>query len=184
MKRLAILAILFWVAGPLPANADTSPDKPFSLALVGGARTFSGGVYDSINPAFNLELGFETTWSLMVFVQAGYVSASGELSYTREPTTLVMVPLEAGIRYLVDAGRIAPYFGGGIGFYIMQEDNNIGTVSGSGLGFFGEGGMRINLATAFFLDVRAKYTALSIRIQDTSFNLGGFSLLVGIGFLF
>jgi opacity protein-like surface antigen len=120
----------------------------------------------------------------MPFIHAGYITASGNLSYTQEPTTLNVIPLEAGIRYLVLAGNVTPYFGGGAGFYHVQEDNRIGNVSKSAVGFFGEAGLRFNLATAFFFDLRAKYTALSLRIANESKNLGGFIALAGVGFSF
>jgi len=185
MKQLSLLLIFLLAATAV--QAAPAAGKSFSVTLGAGVRTLSGDeedVYDSFNLVFSLDLAYRLGKSFEICLHSDYLSAEGELSITQDPTTLTVLPVEAGVRYLLGGGTVIPYIGAGAGFYSVKEDNVIGTVNETSLGFFAEGGVRFAFAAAVFADLKAKYTALSITPENNSINLGGFSLSGGIGFSF
>jgi hypothetical protein len=186
MKKAVILLIIMlgMMLGQVQA---TTPGKPaFSLAIGAGVRNFSGdeeGVHSTFNLAFSLDVAYRFGRSIAVFVHTDYVSSKGELSLTKEETTLTIIPVEAGARYLFKGKNFIPYIGAGIGLYSIKEENPIGTVEENGFGFFAELGTKIYMQY-FFFDIKAKYLFLSITPVDESKNLGGFYLLAGVGYSF
>jgi hypothetical protein len=185
MKKAAILLII--MLGILLGQIQATTGKPaFSVAIGAGARYFSGdeeGVHNTFNLAFSLDIAYRFGKSIEVFVHTDYVSATGELSLTKEETTLTIIPAEAGGRFLFKGKNFVPYFGAGLGLYLIKEENPIGTVEENGFGFFAEAGARIYI-NIFFFDIKAKYLFLSITPVDESKNLGGFYILGGFGFSF
>lgn len=195
MKKIAFLLIVLMgisllQAAPVVVQKKAKApkfDSTFSLTLGVGARHFMGDeedVYWLVNPAASLELAFRFRKNLEVFVHGEFIYAKGELTVTEEETTMFIIPAEAGARFLFGNHPFLGVLGAGLGYYFVNEDNPIGTVNESGIGFFAEGGMRYFFGKKLFLDLKLRYVFLSIRPEDTSVDLGGPSLVVGIGFVF
>jgi hypothetical protein len=195
MKRIAFLLIFLMgisliQAAPTVVKKKTKAlkfDSTFSVALGAGARNFLGDeedVYGFANLLFFLDAGFRFNKNFEVFVHGEYLQAKGELTITKEETTLRIIPAEAGGRFLFGNHPFLGYLGAGLGVYFINEENPIGTVSKSGIGIFAEGGFRYFFVKNLFFDLKLKYVSLSIRPEDTSVNLGGISLLGGFGYVF
>lgn len=194
MNKTSFLLILMLAIGLIQLDAQshrtqTTPSKShsFSVTLGGGARYFTGDdedVYDFINLVLALDVAYKFNPSLEVFLHGEYLMASGELTITKEETTMTIIPAEAGARYLFGNKRFKFYLGAGLGYYFINEENPIGTVNESAIGFLGEAGVKTYFSNRLFLDVKLKYVSLSVRPDSTSVNLGGISLLAGVGFAF
>jgi hypothetical protein len=195
MKKIAFLMIFLWGICLIQANTPTAKkqtsrakfESTFSVALGAGARNFMGDeddVYGFANLVFSLDVGFRFKKSFEVFLHGEYLLAKGELTITREETTLTIIPVEAGGRFLFGEKKFLGYLGAGLGFYLINEENPIGTVNQGNIGFFAEGGIRFSFIESIFADLKLKYVALSVRPEDTTVNLGGICILAGIGYTF
>jgi hypothetical protein len=72
----------------------------------------------------------------------------------------------------------------GTGYYLYREENVIGTVDEAKIGFFSEGGLRFHFTKGFFIDLKGKYIFLKVTGAEGQVDLGGFSLMGGIGISF
>jgi hypothetical protein len=194
MKKTTFLLILVLALGFIqldaqraPAEATKTADYSFSVTLGGGVRMFTGDeddVYDFVNPVFALDVAYKFNKSLEIFLHGEYLMATGELTITKEETTMNIIPAELGARYLFGSKSLNIYLGAGLGYYFITEENPIGTVNESNIGFLVEAGIRPFFTQNIFLDVKLKFVSLSVKPEDKSVSLGGLSLLVGLGFAF
>ncbi len=187
MKKLTFLLILLLGIGLVQAKPTSANYNMFSVALGAGVRNFSGDtddVYNLVNLSFCLDIGFRFTRSFEVFLHTDFLTAKGNLTITDEETTITIIPIEAGGRFLMSNSNFCPYLGAGLGFYLINEENPIGTIDESNLGFFAEAGLKYFFGKRIFIDVKLKYVMLSIRPENTSINLGGPTALVAFGFSF
>jgi outer membrane protein W len=169
----------------------------FSVVLGGGIRNVKGittadgknlfeEVYGKNNLAYSLDLGYNVAKYVQVFLHGEYFSSKGELTYTKEETTLTIIPAELGCRFMYSFARdmFCPYIGLGGGFYSIKEENIISPYSETKAGFFGEAGFAFYFVKYCFLDLKAKYVFLKIDGADGKVDLGGLALMGGIGFSF
>ena len=187
MKKVTFLLILLLGIGLVQAKPTSANHNNFSIALGAGVRNFSGDtddVYNLVNLTFCLDIGFRFARSFEVFLHTDFLTAKGNLTITDEETTITIIPIEAGGRFLMGKSNLCPYLGAGLGFYLINEENPIGTIDESSLGFFAEAGLKYFFGKSFFIDAKLKYVMLSIRPEDSTINLGGPTVLVAFGFSF
>jgi hypothetical protein len=115
---------------------------------------------------------------------AGYQSTTGELTFSGEETSLRIIPVDLGLRFRIPIKRFVPYIGGAAGIYIYREENPIGKLNDTALGFVGEAGFLLQVTSKFDLDFRFKYDHFQAKPTDLEANLGGIHALVGIRYLF
>lgn len=166
---------------------NTQSDKKFSFEVGAGIRSISEDlykdVYDSSGTVISFDFGYRVAKQIEVFAHTDYFKKDGKLTLTKEDTTLKLIPIEFGARYLFKVGKngkIVPYLGLGGGFYSIKETNVIGDFSESKAGFLFEGGIKFYIVKSFFIDVKLKDVIL--KYEDT--KLGGSLLLGGIGISF
>jgi hypothetical protein len=133
MKRIAFLLIFLMgisliQAAPTVVKKKTKAlkfDSTFSVALGAGARNFLGDeedVYGFANLLFFLDAGFRFNKNFEVFVHGEYLQAKGELTITKEETTLRIIPAEAGGRFLFGNHPFLGYLGGRL-FHQRRKSN-------------------------------------------------------------
>jgi hypothetical protein len=202
MKRLIVPVMVFALTGFLfintyahaqaqeTAKKETWQPKPISLSVGAGARNFSEAlfkeVYGSAPMTYNVDLGARVWKSLEIFVHSDYLKADGKTTYTKEDTTLTIIPIEVGIRYLADitgSGRmkVFPYLGAGAGYYSIKEEHPAETVKENRVGFFAEGGLRFYPMKSFFIDAKLKQVILK---SENGTKLGGMTYMGGVGVSF
>jgi outer membrane protein W len=189
MKKLSLLVGLLLVF-QLIVTAGPVDTKKVSITLGAGVRNFSESgfkdVYTGTALTYNVDLAVKLFGSMEAFFHTDYLTIDGELTFTKEPTTLKIFPLEVGLRYLVamkksEKQKIYPYLGAGAGYYMIKEENEIGNLDEKRVGFFFEGGIRFYFTGAMFLDVKLKNVMVKSE-NDT--KMGGFSYMGGVGFAF
>jgi len=197
MKKLIVLMSVILLMGFHFTYAQESETegapceyKTFSFTVGAGGRSFSEtlfkDVYGGTCIIYSVDFSMKVWETLEAFLHTDYLSKTGELTFTQEETTFKLIPIELGARYLVPTkktcdAKLFLYIGAGAGYYLIKEENPIGTVDEKRIGFFGEGGVRFYLMSSLFIDAKLKYTILKSE-NDT--NLGGLSYMGGIGISF
>lgn len=195
MKKLAVLSLVVFIAlaftnmRVFAQDAESGPCTPkkFSLSVGAGMRNVSDqlykDVYDGSGISYNVDFGVRLGKSLEAFLHTDYFTKDGELTYSLEKTTLKIIPIELGVRFLFKADKkckFYPYIGAAAGYYMYKEENFIGTVDEKKFGFSAEGGVRYYLMSSFFIDVKGKNVFLNVD----GVKLGGFAFMGAIGLSF
>jgi len=165
-----------------------------------GAGTFltiKGGYFLPFDDVFkdvygsSLSFGAETSIPLSgpLHAWAGVelFSRSGLTTISEEPTKVRIVPLYAGLRALFGKKTVRPYIGAAAAYFLFHEENPLGTVSDSGLGFLAQAGVMARLAGPLWLDAFAGFRACTLRTDGEDpleAKLGGLSVGLGLAYRF
>jgi len=159
-----------------------------NITLGGGMKNMTDPIFETVygtnNIAYSIDFAYKSAGIIEIFIHSDYLSSTGELEYAPKDTTLTIIPVELGLRALFGKSKLTPYLGLGAGYYMLKEENFIGTIDDKKFGFFGEGGLRFNFGKHIFIDLKLKYNQLKYTISSTSRDLGGLSYYGGIGFSF
>ncbi len=173
-------------------------DYSFSISVSGGMKMINYELYEDVygkqNPFYGIDLGFKPLNSMELFIHTDVFKAKGELTYTKEESTFKITPIEAGIKLLASNSSFMPFIGGGVGYYTYTEENVMGKIEESKVGYFGVAGIRISFGK-IFLEGFGKYTYLKVTpttdvdttnaiVKDEEIDLSGISYGVGVGFKF
>ncbi|UCH95950.1 MAG: outer membrane beta-barrel protein [Candidatus Aminicenantes bacterium] len=194
MKKIVVGLIL--LSGVFLLNAVEEPCDPktFSITVGAGVRNFSEDlfkeVYEDTPVIYSVDVAVRILRSLEIFLHTDYLSIDGQTTYTHESTTLKIIPMELGMRFLIGSNKsckkkLFPYLGGGAGYYMIKEeyaaDIPMENVDEKRLGFFAEGGLRFYALKSVFIDAKLKYIALK---SENGTQLGGMAYIGGIGVSF
>lgn len=207
MKKIFSFFILFLIITYI--NAQVFEDeididqkgkyKIVSFTLNAGIRNLStdiyGKVYGKNNFTLSADVGFKLWKFFEITLHTSYFSVKGELTYTKEESTLTITPVELGVRFLIGKKKIFPYLGAGGGYYFFNEKNVIGAITKSQPGLFAEIGLRYYFLKSLFFNLKAKYIYFKVKPDEMDENseeniypenrdLGGFAIMAGIGFSF
>lgn len=110
----------------------------------------------------------------------------GKLTYTKDETKLLLVPVSLGVRFVFPSQIILPYIGLGGDVYFYYENNIIGTVLNMAKGYHVLGGayLRLGKKIPLMLNVKLKYTTAKAKEKDLSLQLGGLEYGVGLAISF
>ncbi|MCP5054585.1 MAG: porin family protein [bacterium] len=189
MKKISICAVLLMLV-QLVFAASPQESKKFSLTANVGVRNFTEtlfkDIYSDTPITFGVDLAYRVLEPLEIFFHTDLFSIDGKLTFTEEPTTLKITPLELGGRYLLSTKnsknqKFFPYVGAGAGYYMIKEDNAIGNLDEKRVGFFAEGGFRFYVAGSIFVDLKLKNVFVK---SESGVNVGGFSYMGGVGISF
>ncbi|MDY0296200.1 MAG: outer membrane beta-barrel protein [Acidobacteriota bacterium] len=204
---LGILIISLTALTPGLAAAETAPvfgDGDFSLAVGAGMRSLTEDIAESLygknNLVYSLDLAYALGKSLDIFVHTDYLQVDGETTFTKENTSLSIIPIEAGLRLRLSGRRLEPQIGFGAGYYMIKDEIEIAsetfTLEKNQVGFFIEGGLRVYVTRALFVFAQGRMTFLKFKPDqstdedDTGIiyynerDLGGFAILGGLGIRF
>ncbi|MBN2199452.1 MAG: hypothetical protein JW747_06325 [Candidatus Aminicenantes bacterium] len=151
-----------------------------------GTLEFYTGRYSITEPLFKtvyqeggaiqgLVLSSSLIFNVDFYLELKAVYKKGELTYSKEPTTLVLAPVSLGLRYVLPLGIVQPYAGAGVDFLLFFENNPIGSYFNYVRGYHGQGGVYIRFAKGFpvLLNFKAKFTKATFQINDRAIELGG-----------
>jgi len=122
--------------------------------------------------------------NLDLWIGADYFEKKGELTFTREKTTVRILPLKAGLRLRLPAGRLTFHAGAALGYFFFEEKNPIGEAEEAKMGFLGKAGCSVRIVKGLYVDGWFRYTHCSIRPFEVEADIGGMSLGLGIGYDF
>ncbi|MFC2157745.1 OmpW family outer membrane protein [Acidobacteriota bacterium] len=137
---------------------------------------YGGGV------SFGLDLSFNLWNAVDIWIGGSYFTKTGELSFTKEDTTIRIIPLGLGVRYrFIKDGTVSPYAGLGVNYFLFTEENIIGKVEKGAVGPVVRVGVLLNVAKGFFFDLMVEYSYCRINPADFRINIGGISAGIGAG---
>lgn len=183
MPRRLIGAVLVWTVIGL---AGPARGASVSLALRAGFQAPAAAEFSDIyggGTAYGGRLDVRLTKSLSVWAGADYFAKTGELTFTGEETRIRIIPVTAGLRVRLGSAGLRPYLAAGVGSFSYKEENVLGTVSGSVVGFLGEAGLLIRVAEGLSLDVYGRYLSARTRAEEPDIlagELGGFQGGLGL----
>lgn len=141
--------------------------------------------YGSGNFMYGIFIAYNLTKGLEFRGEAGYFKDSGKTGITKEEMEFSIIPVVAGIRYLIiKIKSLKPYIGVGVDFYFFKEKVRLGDTSDSTTGFHIETGSYISLGRRLFIDLNFRYVNAEAKPYDEKINLGGFRTGIGVGFSF
>ena len=182
MKRAIILTalILFSCGINHAANVRFEAGLQYFTPSEQAFRTIYGsGVIAGIKIGIGIWQNFELGLTGSTF------SKKGELTYTQEETTLKIMPVGIVIRYVHPAWAGVDVYGGfGINYFSFKEENAIGKVHTSKIGYVGTIGTYVKVIDGLFLDLYLDYSTCHIKPEDLKVNIGGFGAGAGIGYQF
>lgn len=197
MKKIVVVAMIltgFFFLSAKEENDQPCKHKSFSITLSAGARNFSESlfkeVYESSPMIYSIDIAKKFMPSLEVFLHSDYLSKDGKYTFTGDSTTLKILPIEIGARFLVQMKnpckqKVFPYAGAGVGYYMIEEKYSdtspVEDVKENRVGFFAEGGLKFYFAKSIFVDAKLKYIALK---SEGGTQLGGLAYMGGLGFSF
>ena len=186
MRKLFLIFLMVTLITTFQMSGMINHGK-FSITIGGGIKNISEEIFETVygtnNIAYSIDFAFKLGRTIEIFAHTDYLKAEGELEFDPKATTLTIIPVEVGLRTLLGKGKLKPYVGIGAGYYMLKEENFIGTVDDNSIGFFGEGGLRAYFGKVF-LDLKLKYIQLKYDVSGTKIDLGGLSYFGGIGFSF
>src|SRR4030042_2794142 len=168
-----LLAALF-IAGPALAS-ERQGTLEFFTGQYSIREPLFKTVYQEGSSIQGLILSSTLLFNIDFYLELKAINKKGELTYSKEPTTLVLIPVSLGLRYVLPLGFVQPYAGAGIDFYLFFENNPIGSYFNYVRGYHGLGGVYIRFAKKFpiLLNFKATYTKASFKVNDRLIELGG-----------
>jgi hypothetical protein len=173
-----------------PLSAQDRPIRQGSIEIILGSYDMNEPRFDAVYPKGGLLAGLGASAAIVsnlnIYLEAKYWQREGALTFSKEKTTLRLVPLSLGARYIVPLGVVNPYVGAGGDVYFYYEDNPIGTTTNSAVGCHVMGGTCIRFAKSvpLMINLKVKYTWAKTTQSDLQIQLGGLEYAAGIGFAF
>ena len=140
-----------------------------------GGLTFGADVTVPIGGVFQVWTGVE------------YFGKTGLTTVTEEETKVRVVPVHLGLRCEFGEKALHPYVGAAAAYFLLHEENALGTVSEGGLGFLAQAGVMARIGGAVWLDIHAGYRGCKLTLEEPEpieANLDGISAGFGIAFRF
>lgn len=143
-------------------------------------------VYKSGGLMSGVSLSSAVVSDVNFYLDIKYYNREGKLTFSQEKTTLYIVPVTLGLRYIYPMGLFNPYLGAGLDFYFFYEENPIGTVLNHTNGFHIAGGtyIRFSKSVPVLLNLRLKYTSAKAEQDSIQIQLGGFEYGAGVTYVF
>ena len=182
-RALAVILALVLIAGSASAAGT-------SVTIKGGYFSPSDEIFRDVyggGPSFGLEIAVPLAGILQAWVGAELFSKKGLTTESEEATKVRIVPLYAGLRCQFAGKSVRPYIGAAAGYFLIREENPLGTASDGGIGFLGQTGFLIGLGPSLALDVHAGYRACTVTTggdDPVEAKLGGLSAGLGLSYRF
>ena len=176
---VAILALAF--IGGIGYGADfslelktnwLSPAETAFKDVYGGGMAVGGALAVGITPHWELSL------------EMNRISRDGELTYTKEPTEMSVFSIGVDVKFLFPLKKITLYAGAGIYSHSFKEDNRLGHLKKSGVGFKLKTGALVPLFDRFRLNLFAGYSFCRMTPGQFEIAIGGFEAGAGVRYTF
>jgi hypothetical protein len=188
--RRSILAAALSAALMAPVFAQAPPKNQGTFEFYYGQYDIAdtrftdvyqkGGSIQGIILSSSLAFGFDFYSEIKAFYK------TGALTFTQEKTTLLLLPLALGVRYVLPGDFLRPYAGGGMDFYFYYENNPIATTMNIGTGYHVTGGLYIQFGKNSPLRLNGKVTYTRVKTTEggLTIELGGLEYGAGIAIVF
>lgn len=186
----AALLIILGTGLGLAAPASATVGRQGTVEFFLGGYSISEPRFKEIYPTGGtvpaLSLTSTVFWNIDLYLEVKGLNRTGKLTFTGEKTTLILVPLSLGLRYVQPLWLFQPYVGAGFDIYLFYENNPIETVFNYVRGTHFEGGTYIQFAKSvpLLLNFKLKYTKADFTRNDVTIKLGGLEYSAGLALAF
>jgi hypothetical protein len=176
-KTLKILFATLAFAGMTTASWGAG----VSLTFKGGQFWPSDSVFREVykgGTVFGGELAKPLIGGLHLWAGMEYFGKSGLLSVSEEVTKVSIIPVYLGLRCHFGKSAVRPYLGAAAAYFLLNEENPLGSVSKSGFGYLVQAGLLVKVAGPVSFDLYGNYRACKLKTGDPDpleANIGGFS---------
>jgi hypothetical protein len=143
-------------------------------------------IYEDTGSIQGVSLSGSVFFNLNLYLDVKTLTRTGTLSFSKEKTTFRMVPISAGLRYILPLPIAHPYLGAGADWYFYNEDNPIETVLDATTGYHLLAGVYVhpfeNVPLA--VNLRIKFTKADAVMEGVPVSLGGTEYGVGFAIVF
>jgi len=185
-------ALLFWlavfIAGFCSSSLAFERQGTFELSI--GGYSISEPRFEAVYQKGGMIEGIGLSVFIIhdidfFFEMKGFYK-SGELTYTKEKTHFLLVPVSLGVRYSRPVKMFCPYAGLGLDYYFYMETNPIQSIINYTKGFHFRVGSYVRFAenVPIWLNFRLKYTIAKTEENNLDIQLGGFEYGLGLVFVF
>jgi len=179
-KLVGIIAVIFFFSGYASAvdfmielrAQYFNPSEQIFRDIYGSGLMYGG------------EASIEFWKNLQFWVGGNYYSGDGELTFTKEETSLQIIPIGGGIRYRLPVGIFNFHVGIGINYFQYKESNILGEVNEGGIGYVGKIGVMIKVVKGLMIDLGVEYSYCKMTPADSTINIGGIAPGIGLGYVF
>jgi hypothetical protein len=185
-KRAIVAALVLAIAG----SAGAAWGAGVSLTLKAGYFFPTDSVFREVykgGPVFGAELAVPIAGVLHLWAGAEMFNKTGLLTLTDEETKVRITPLYAGLRCVFGKKKAHFYIGAAAAYFLFKEENVLGTVSESGLGFIGQTGLLAKVGGPVWLDFFVGYRGATLKTDGddpVTAKLDGISAGLGLAFRF
>ena len=181
MKKLfSFLVLLIVMTGPIWAQGGAvevrglyfHPTEKAFQNVYGNSLVFGGGAFIGLGKHMD------------VWVSGDYFRKKGELTFSKEETTLQIIPVYAGLRWRFPGNSYHFYVSAGVGYFWFKEENLMGTVKESNISYLGKAGCFVKVFKGVYVDAHFQYTYGSVQPLEVKNQISGLSLGLGIGYDF
>jgi hypothetical protein len=195
-KLGTVILLTLVLGGVIAGPASAATGRQGSVEFIMGTYNISASpapvgnlfeqIYGKAGTIRGVVLSSALVWNLDLYFELKEINKSGKLTYSGAKTTLLLIPISLGLRYVQPLGFIQPYIGGGIDFYLFYENNPIGSIFNyvRGSHFLGGLYLQFSRSVPVLLNVRIKYTSATFNINDRQVALGGLEYGAGLGLAF
>jgi hypothetical protein len=180
MKKIALIGFVVLIASTsafsfivLEAKGIYFSPSDRTFRDIYGAGWMAGG-----------EIGIRIFKGLEVWGEGTYITKKGQLTLTREETTLSIQPVGGGLRYRFTSGKISGYAGAGVDYFQYKESNPIGDVSKKSIGYVGRVGVFFRIVPGLLLDLNLGYSYCKMNPADFEIDIGGIAAGAGLAIEF
>lgn len=185
-RRRTILVFALMLAGMTTASWGAGVSLTFKGGLFWPSDSVFREVYKS-GTVFGGELTVPIAGGLHLWAGAEYFGKSGLLPVSEEVTKVRIIPAYLGLRIHIGKSAVRPYFGVAAAYFMFKEENPLGSVSESGIGFLGQAGLLVKVAGPVSFDLFGNYRACTLRTAGADpleAKIGGISAGAGLVFRF
>jgi hypothetical protein len=185
-KRTLVIVFVLVLAG----LGQTAFGAGVSVTLKAGYFFPSSSLFRDVyksGPTFGGEVTVPLAGALRIWAGADLFGKTGLLSVTEETTKVRVIPVYAGLRAEFGKKGVRPYLGAAAAYFLFHEENPLGTISDSGLGFLARAGLLARLGGPMWLDFFADYRSCTLRTDGDDpleAKLDGLSAGAGLSFRF
>jgi len=119
-----------------------------------------------------------------LILETGNFKKRGELTFTKEETTVNIFFIGPGIIYMHTLGIFDLYGGTGFRYYHFKERNPLGHTQKGKLGYFLSLGTYIHIKSHFYADFGINYSGCKVKPADLRVEIGGLEAGIGVAYEF
>lgn len=178
-NRTAAILCLASLVMIMTPGATLAAERQGTVELFLGRYEMQEPLFKTVyQPGGNLQgliLSSMLFFNIDFYLELKALYKTGQLTYSKEKTTLLLVPVSLGLRYGLPLGFLQPYAGGGLDFYLFSESNPIGTLFNYVQGYHFLAGLYLRFDKSFpiLLNFRVKTTKALAEVNNRKVELGG-----------